>query len=385
MDKLREYKKKIKELELDLADDPNSIDLLTQLARFYNLTVQYNKAINICNKVLKLEEKNKLASNNLFYAYDMLEDFESALRVLERYLADFQLEKKQGLRIFGFIELAQEFFTQRKEILYEEASQMPFFRPSEVIDINFSTFFHFSRIGWSERNTEVLSLILEIYPQDVDILIAKAYSYLLRNELSEAKALLDKALFINGTDFIANMYLGYYYRKVRKYIKAEEVLNHLLRQQSFAKFQSDKFRLNSLNNIDVIRDYVNYIAILIELGAVYCDSGRYKQSIEHFLRLLKTSGYGRGDSSYGARINDYLGRAYQALGYNKQAFKILKTALRMDPSSVEVLTSLGNFYLERKMYYQALKVNEKCLRINPKYKPALKLQKDLSHHQKDLR
>ena len=377
-EQLSKYYKRRHEIERRLGNDPNSIDLLSQLAEVYNLTLKYNKAIEISNKILKLEGKNKSASNNLFYAYDMSEDFESTLKVLERYLRDFQLEKRRELKIFGFSRVAERYFKKKRVVSYVIASKMPFDRPSEVIDINFSTFFHFSKIGWSEKNTEVLNLILEIYPHDVDILNARGYSYLSRNELLKAKVSLDKALSIDGKNFKSNLLLGCHYRKTGKFGEAKEVLFSLLRDGSFFKFQSDNFIGLPLNSTDDDKqDLSNLMLIITELALLYYENGYYREAIERFSKLLKISGNHNRDTSM-VGIYNYLGKAYQALGSKKKALKIFNFSLRIDPSSVEVLTSLGHLYLERRMYYKALKVNEKCLSIDPKFEPALKLQEELS-------
>ena len=380
----RKRNNKIKEIEGNLGTDPNSIDLLSQLVELYNLTSQYNQAIDVGNKILKMEVKNKIASNNLFYAYDLVEDFESVLEILKRYLRDYPLEKKPELLMFGYAAAAHRVYKKKRKISYMLLKKMPFNRPSEIIDINFSTSFHFSRIGWSKRNTEVLSLILEIYPDDLDILNAQSYSYLSKEKHSAAKLSIDKVLFVDRKNFTANLLLGQYYGKIGKYREAEEIFFLLLQQNSVEKFLSDKLdqRFNVYTEAE-IKAILSYNAVLGGLALLYLDAGQYEQAIEHFSKLLSNFRLWQRDSSM-LDIYIYLGKAYQGLGSKRKAIKTFKIAQSIDPKSVEVLTSLGNFYLERKMYYQALKVNAKCLSIDPKFEPALKLQEELSRHQKDL-
>ena len=379
---IRKRNKKLQEIEGNLEIDPNSIDLLSQLVELYNLTHQYHKAIDLGNKILKIEEKNKIASNNLFYAYDLVEDFESVLEILKRYLRDFQLEKRPELQIFAYAAAAERVFKKKRKISYLLLNKMPFNRPSEVIDINFNTLFTFSRIGWSERRTEVLEIILEIHPQDLDILTALGYSYLSKKNYSKAKVLLYKALSIDRKNFRTNLLLGSYYQKIDKYREAEEVFIRLLRQNSIEKFLSDKIdRQFNVYTDDEIKAITNYKTALGGLASLYYDTGQYKQAVDNYSKLLSYYGLWKRDSTM-LDIYIELGKSYQGLGLKRKALNTFKIALKIDPISVEVLASLGIFYFERSMYYRALKFNAKCLKIDPKYEPALKLQEELSRYYK---
>jgi len=301
---------KLQEIEGNLEIDPNSIDLLSQLVELYNLTYHYYKAIDVGNKILKIEEKNKIASNNLFYAYDLVEDFESVLEILKHYLRDFQLEKRPELQKFGYAAAAERVFKKKRKISYLILIKLPFNRPSEVIDINFSTSFHYSRIGWSERKAEVLSLILEIHPQDIDILNALGYSYLSKKNYSEAKVLLYKSLSIDRKNFRTNLLLGHYYQKIGKYREAEEVFFRLLRQNSMEKILSNKLDLQfPIYSDDEVITISNYNAALGGLASLYYDTGQYRQAIDNYSKLLSNCRIGQRDSTM-LDIYISLGKAY---------------------------------------------------------------------------
>lgn len=360
-----------RKVEENLKTHPDSIKFLSRLAELYNKTHEYKLAIEVSNKILKIGENIKLANNNLFYAYDMLEEYDNALLILKNYLKNFTIVKKPELQHFAYSKWAIEYYKHNKIISRFILRIMPFNSPSEVIDINFSTSFHFSKIGWSERNTEAFKLILENQPQNVDILNALGHSYILNGKYSEAKESLDKALLVTKENFRTNLLLGSLYRKTGNYKEAEDILLKLVRLK-----------------IECVQDSVNIIGALKELGLLYFENGEYEPAIEQFSNVLKFFNL-RQEVYFEipslVEVYHNQGKAFQGLGYKRKAVKSFERALEIDPSSVEVLTSLGNFYLERRMYYKALKLNEKCLSINPKFEPALKLQKDLFRHQKDLR
>lgn len=261
---------KVREFEERLKNRPNSIAILSRLTELYNLTHQYKVAIDFSNKILKTGENIKLANNNLFYAYDMLEDYDNVLIVLKDYLKNFPIVRKPELLHFAYTTWSNEYYKKKRILSPFILSKLPFNRPSEAIDINFSTSFHFSRIGWSERSTEVLRLILENHPQNIEILNALGYSYILKGKYSEAKESLDKALSLTKENFRTNLLLGSLYRKISNFKEAEDIFLGLIRQK-----------------IESVQDSVNIIGALKELGQLYFEAGEYELAIEQFSNVLK--------------------------------------------------------------------------------------------------
>ena len=395
--------------------------MLSQLAEKYNLTGQYKKAIESCDKILKDGIKYKPAYNNLFYAYDLLEDFDNVLKVLKNYLESFHLVKEPELQIHSFSLWAERYFKEKREILPLYALSLPFSRPLEVIDINFSTSFHFSRIGWSERSIEALKLILEFYPQDVDILNALSYSHTSKGQYSEAKESLDKAFSITKKNFMTHLLLGNLYRKTSKYKEAEVEYNRLIQHQNSNKFSVyGLYQIQTNITKDNAKDVMNLISAFTGLGLLYIETGEYEQAIEQFSKVLI---FYRGGQLFLIFKDPFLttiyyniGIAYHALDFNKLALKNFKKALRNDPMSVDVLPSLGELYFEMKKYKHAIKTfqhvvevkpesylawhllskshykngemdnatetNAMCLSLNPKFEPALKLREELGEIQR---
>ncbi|NVM20139.1 MAG: hypothetical protein HWN80_20755, partial [Candidatus Lokiarchaeota archaeon] len=160
----------------------------------------------------------------------------------------FHLVKNPELQEYSYSLWAERYYKLRIQDLPLYAVPMPFKKPSEVIDINFSTSFHFSRIGWSERSSEALKLILEFYPQDIEILNALGYSYVLREQYLEAKESLDKVLSIAKENFMTNILLGGLYRRTGKYKESSAVFNRLIQNLN------NNFPLDNSYNIQL---YVN--------------------------------------------------------------------------------------------------------------------------------
>lgn len=375
---MKDLYRDIEELKSKLIIAPNSLVVIRHLAEKYNLASQYKKAIECCDKLVKFGMDIKSAYNNLFYAYDMLEDYDNVLKILKKYLSVNQLVKKPELHKFSHNVWSELHFKNKRAVPQRIVKHMPFNKPSETIDINFSTSFTFSRIGWSERSSEVLKLILEIYPEDIDILNGLGFSFISQKLFKEAKESLDKALLINKKNFRTNLLLGSYYREIGEYRQAEEIFFRLIRNQSYIKFLSGDFSHFLLIGDDA-KDFRNLFALLTELGLVYFEGGEYENAIEQFLKVIKF--YRNIPSSFKIRsmagVYLRLGEAYQALGFKRKAFKAFDEALKLDPSSLEALTSVGKMYLEMGRYKRAFDLNEKCLSINPNFDPALKLREKL--------
>lgn len=412
---------RINEIKEKLKRDPDSIILLSQLAEGYNLTGQYKKAIETCVIVLKDGKKFKPAYDNLFYAYDLLEDFDNALDILKIYLESFPLVRYPELQIHSYSLWASCYFKENREVLPIYACNLPFNKPSEVIDINFSTCFHFSKIGWSERSNEALSLILEYYPQDVNILNALGYSYTLKGQYSKAKDSLDKALsIISKTNFDSHLLLGNVYKKMGKYKESEEEYNHLIQNRNSINFTGANFYQIQANITEEnAKDVTDLISAFTGLGFLYNETGEYEQAIEQFLKVrtfFKSAQlFSLFENPYMTNIYYGLGIAYHALDYNKLALKVFKKALVTDRMNIDVLSSLGELYFEMAKYKQAIKTlqraveikpeshlawhllskshykyrdinnaietNAKCLSIKPNFEPALKFREELSQFQ----
>jgi len=393
--------------------------LLSQLAEKYNLTGQYKRAIEICDKILEDRKKFKPAYNNLFYAYDMLEDFDNGLEVLQIYLKSFHLVEDPELHAYSYSLWAELYYKNKIEDWPIYVNSLPFKKPSDVIDINFSTSFTISRIGWSERSSEVYRLILDFYPQNIEFLNALSSSYISKGKYKEAQESLDNVLSITKENFMAQVLLGDLYRKTGKYNESEVVYNKIIQNLSSVNFQlGSKDQIPLFVKKEHRRDKMNLIETYTGLGLLFNETGEYERALEQFSKLLDY--YKRVKSFFTTHpalpfIYYNLGIAYQALDYKKLALKVFKKALKKKPTSIVVLASLGELYFDMKKYKHAIEnfhhvvgidpenylawhllsksyyknremalaneANTKCLGIEPTFKPALKLREELSQFQ----
>ena len=409
-DQIDETKKKLKK-------EPNSIELLSQLAENYNFTNQHQKAIEYCDKILTLEENNKLAYNNIFYAYDRMEDFDRALEFLNIYLKKYPLIKDPNLERYLYSKVTEGYFKKNVGNLPLNIVFMPFNKSSQVIDNNFSSAFVFSKIGWSERVFEVLNLILEFYPHDIFTLNGLAYKYMKKKKYIEAKEAIDKALLINNEDFNTLLLLGGLYRITGKYEKSKSIYNQIIQNSNLVDIP-----LNSSFDIKVyaikgnISDLQNFFGAYNELGLLCNETGEFEQAVELFTKVLNfyknKSGILFLRNPNVTPVYHSLGLAYFALDNNKLALKAFKKGIKHDSMNIEILASLGELYFVMKKYSHAIETfqhiinikpeshftwhklsksyfasgkreyafeaNNKCLNLNPKYKPALKLQEELT-------
>ncbi len=404
----------IDECNKKLKVNPNSIELLIQLAEAYNLTGQYKKAVLLCKEILKLKRDYKPALNNLFFAYDRLESFDQALKIFKRYLEEFNLEKKEELQRLSFSIYLKNYFKDNKDEPFLEIHLPPHY-PSKVIDINFSTSFHFSKIGWSSHNSDILRITLEKYPQDIELWNSLGFSYFSMEKYDDAKNAFDKALEIDDKNIMTHYLLGSFYLKNKEPEKAKiefiSVIIHLPvswnRGISLIEESSQNLTLN--------------IQALNKLGEAYIKCGEYEEAIKDLLKALTltklsfpsiTTLFVRSSKSFVlSYIYKNLGIAYYSLDDIKKALKMFKRALKHDPENVEILECLGEIYFDMKKYKNASEVfqhvagikpedprgwhmlsksyynssrtenakeaNLKCLGLDPNYKPALELRKEL--------
>ncbi|MFX1575045.1 MAG: tetratricopeptide repeat protein [Promethearchaeota archaeon] len=404
----------IEECNTKLKVNPNSIELLNQLAEAFNLKGQYKKAVQLCEKVLKLKQDYRPALNNLFFAYDRLESFDQALKIFKGYLEEFHLEKKEELQKLSFSTSLKNYFKDNKDEPFLEIHLPPHY-PSEVIDINFSTAFHFSKIGWSSHSSDILRIALEKYSQDIELWNSLGFSYFSMEKYEDAKNAFDKALEIDEKNVITHYLLGSFYLKNKEPEKAKIEFNFIIKHFPISGDRGISLVEESSKNLTL------NIQALNKLGEAYIKCGEYEEAIEVLLKALTLTTFSfslistffvRSSKSFVlTHLYKNLGIAYYSLEYTKKALKMFKKALNHDPENVEILEYLGEIYFNIKKYKNASEIflhvteikpedpqawhmlsksyycsgkagiakeaNSRCLRLDPNYKPALELRKEL--------
>lgn len=398
-----------------LKANPSSIELLQQLAETHNLLGQYSKAIRSCNEILKLNQNDKSALNNLFFAIDRIENFDQALSILKNYLELFPLNKNKKFQQLSYISGLKDYFKKGKEIPFLEPN-LPSHYPSIVIDINFNTTFRFSKIGWSSRGIEVLKIILKRYPFDVESWNALGIRYFSLERYEEAKNILNKALEIDPKNVFTHLLLGQMHLKGKEFEKAKKEFTFVIQEQKLDQVQILANHTSTLteDSDDNFERIGLGVAAWSGLGETYNEVGEYEDAIEACNKsiILYQQLFSFVKKPEIAPIYKNLGIAYHALGNNKESLKAFKKALKHDPESVEVLECMGDLYLEMKKFKYAIEIfqhivgikpvdylawhllsksylksgkisyvseaNTRCLKLNPNFKPALELRKKIS-------
>ncbi|MFX1500397.1 MAG: tetratricopeptide repeat protein [Promethearchaeota archaeon] len=348
--------------------NPHSIEVLTQLAEAYNLTSQYKKAVSICKEILKLEQDYRPALNNLFFAYDRLEDFNQVLKIFDSYLRKFKLEKKKELQDLSFSLLLKNYFKDNKTEPFLEIYLPPHY-PSNVIDINFSTAFHFSKIGWSLQSSDILRNSLEKYPQDIDLWNSLGFSFYLEGKFDEAKIAFDKALEIDDKNDMTHYLLGSFYLRNNELEKAKMEFRIVI-----ANFPISWNRGITLIEESTQNKMPN-IQALNSLGETYIKCGEYEEAITtlskalaltNLLFPLSSNLFKKSSKSYFlSYIYKNLGIAYYSLDDIKKALKMFKKSLKNDPENVENLEYLGTINFEIKKYKNATEIFQHVVEIKP--------------------
>lgn len=392
--------------------NPNSIEILQQLTEAYNLLGQYNKAIRSCNEILERDLNNKVALNNLFFAVDRLENFERALNILKSYLEMFPLSKNKK---FQQLPGLRDYFKGGENTPFFEI-YLPLNYPSIIIDLNYNTSFQFSKVGYSSRCLEVLKIILKKYPFDVDTWNALGNRYFSLERYEKAKDILNKALEIEPNNKFTHLKLGQIHLEGGEFEKAKEEFFFVIKEQNLDQLQIiDDHEMSPSQYFENKFDIVNLIiAAWSGLGNIYSEMGKYEDAIDAYNKSL--SYYKQIFSSLKtpaiAPIYKNLGIAHHALGNNKESLKTFKIALKHDPEFVDVLGCMSELYLEMKKFKYAIEIlqhlvsikpedhlawyllsksyfksgkisyaseaNARCLKLNPKFKPALELNKKFS-------
>ncbi len=115
----------------------------------------------------------------------------------------------------------------------------------------------------------------------------------------------------------------------------------------------------------------NDARILIQLGNLYYDSGRFRDAVDYYGRALD-------HDPRNVDVRTDRGTSYWSLGQADAAIAEFQKALEVDPSHAQTLYNMGVVYLSGKNNpAEARKAWEKLLATNPNYPDRAKVQDQL--------
>ncbi len=274
----KKYKEAIKNLKLYLEINPRSVNKWSNLAFSHNKMGEYDKAIDSCILGLEAEPNNKDALNNLFFAYDQKGDFDKALEVLQNYVQFHSVIIEQPFNVHEniilysnnkfIIKYDKKFLKNQRDQSYSEFENkydslidkiLPSIDPNNIIPLNFLSFFKFSNIIKSEKEIDVLELMLESFPDKSRVLNKLGLVHLKQQNYNKSIEMFNQSLKINPEVIDTWIFLGDVYFQMRQFNKALDAFKHALKidpktREAWMNIGHSYIKLGEFNNaIDTLK------------------------------------------------------------------------------------------------------------------------------------
>ncbi len=164
----------------------------------------------------------------------------------------------------------------------------------------------------------------------------------------EAHKYFEKALDYDDKFALAYYKLGYYYKRMQQYIKAD------LTWEKHQEIDDDPLRIDEIRNeLISLKPYVDY-----ERGYNLVLKERQEEALEFLLPLVK-------DFSGWWNLLFFIGLAYRSLGDYEIAETYFENVLKIDGSQKEAMNELGLCKICRKKYVEAEELFSTLLSIDP--------------------
>lgn len=149
----------------------------------------------------------------------------------------------------------------------------------------------------------------------------------------------EKILDIDDEYALAYYKLGYHYRYLSQYIKANLIW------EKFLKFSSDDMLKEEVRKeLDLIKDEVNF-----ETAITYISYSDFKKALDALLKLLPTN-----NESW--NVNYLIGQCYNGLGEVELAIEYFNKAIDHNPEELELYNELGIIYYNMDDIYNAIQI-----------------------------
>ncbi len=394
--KMNDHESAIKSFDKALELAPKDIELLEMKKVSLKHTDRLEELVKVCQRIIKLDGKNRnafvdlgVASHRLNHFEDAIEAFDAALGIEPGNLAILHY-KKTSVVAKG---VAEEIIGVCDSILKVAPSDKP-----ALMDKAFAL----ERLGRLAEANDTYSMALAVDDRDKELHNRKGLVLVGLGRYADAVVEFDRTFALDGSDLLPLDNKGRAYLLMREYNRALEVFDQCVTgQPGNSRFQSDRGRaLASLGNLaeaveafdaalavdkndpqtwkykgnvmfklGQFQDCVICLNRALELGAeeqgIYKAKGRALEELKHYNDALeafmKAVAMDASDASAWERIAVIRLQIDDA----PNAYEAIKKALACDPKNRRMLMERGDICQRLQRHEEAIKNYEGAIALDP--------------------
>jgi len=332
---------------------PVDFDSFILLIRNYYNTKEFERCMEICNKLLKEDGNNLVAEKfiNLSREKLGLDD-----EIVETYLHQASKSNKD---VKSRLKLIKLYYNKKQYLDCIKIS-------NEVLSINKNDTYVLNLIGKSHynlgNNEESLSYLLRLLkfqPDDLNTLMVIIRLYFNTKNYEECIKYCIKSLSIDSSDLVVKRLLTRCYNSVGNEELAEEMLLDIIKQnpkdlESKITLVRNYYTAKKYEKVHEICNQIlkqkksNRMALIFHARA-YTASKNFKKALDAWERVLKKNKKDTEALSGAGRACYTNGEIELARGY-------LERALKVTPDSIQVQRSLSLVYLKQKEWDKAMPI-----------------------------
>ncbi|RKX22839.1 MAG: hypothetical protein DRP51_01670 [Candidatus Zixiibacteriota bacterium] len=352
---------------------------LHQLATTHISLKEYDKALENCQKALKIKPDFLDALLSIAHAYTGLRELDKA----EQYYKDFLKVREEYDETVEEVNLIQ---------VYIGASYLGYYGLGLISELK----------GDFEKAEEYYLKAIDHFDKFRDVLLRLARIYLDRKDTDQALEYINRHLDWKPDSDLAHLYKSEYFAQNNNRIEADRYLNkalELTRDNVEVYDRAARFLYNMRESDRVIPVLKKLIELLPEatrniknLATSYYNTGDYKNARIFYEKYLesdpddfeaindlancsyKLADYEVAEKYYSRALesNDKLNLIYRNLGLTrlqlgktKEALALLEKYCEISPDDIEVELVIGSTYCQSGQYSEAIQHLEKYLFFNP--------------------
>lgn len=193
----------------------------------------YNSALRVAGESLNIHKRNRIGLDNLLYAYDKLNDTDSAFKILSQFFNSFKNYEEMVLHL-SFEPTSTGYYKLDKAVDISDVElNDQFFNnaftsigPKNFIAISVSNSFQSTNVGKSKYKKDIMKLILEKFPKGIDAWYNLAIIYSDEKKYDKALNALEKVLVKKEID-IAAIDVGNTLFELEGYKKSDKIYQKL--------------------------------------------------------------------------------------------------------------------------------------------------------------